>query len=241
MKDVVAAIEAQLKNSGMARDEIPEIVLMEVAVPDMAVFAGLDSLESLTLCVSDVKTLAGFPPLPSLKRLEVTDNKIAGGFQALAESCPGLVELVCENNRVADMAEVAALAGLQHLKVLSLEGNPVAQAGDYRARVWGALPGLEVLDGLDADGNEAEADEFDTEDDEDDDEDDDADEPGLAALYGPADDDEDGGDFQAGAEEDSEDIDDDADADEDGDEPAQKRARYADDEDEDDDGDGDDE
>lgn len=87
MKDLSAAVEAELKKQGVSREEAQELTLNECRVSDLSILKGLDALEVLSICVSDLKTLEGFPPLPSLVKLDVSDNKIVDGLQSLA-ACP---------------------------------------------------------------------------------------------------------------------------------------------------------
>lgn len=238
MKDFKAALESFLEREGSAREEVVQVMLQECKAIDLGLLAGMDALESLEICVGDLKSLRGFPALPSLTRLDVSDNKIVDGFEDLA-GCPKLVELIVENNRVASMDAIRGLKACKSLRVLSLEGNPLAETDGY-GEVWKVLPHLEVVDHKDQDGQEVVNDEDDDEDDDDEGGEgeggDDEDEPGLEALYSnqPVEDDEE--EYQEEGDEGSEDIEDDADEDED-EGPASKRAKYGGEGEEDDDGD----
>ena len=55
---------------------------------------------------------AGFPKLPKLEKLELSDNRISGGLQAL-EGSPLLTHLNLSNNRIQDLETVKPLAELK--------------------------------------------------------------------------------------------------------------------------------
>lgn len=54
----------------------------------------------------------GFPKLPKLERLELSDNRISGGLQAFLEA-PMLTHLNLSNNRIEDLETVKPLAELK--------------------------------------------------------------------------------------------------------------------------------
>jgi hypothetical protein len=195
-------------------------------------------LEELSANNCGITSLEGFPSLPILTKLELSDNRISGGLAAL-KNLPSLVELSVAGNAIGSVDELLALEDAP-LVVLDLVGCPCSDdSQEYRDKVFGMFPSLQALDGKDKDGEELElgSDEDDDEDedededdepievsddDDDDDEeeeeesDDDDDEPGLAALVGaPIDDDAEEEDFQAESDPESEDFDDEEDDDDD--------------------------
>uniref|UniRef100_A0A914RBU9 Uncharacterized protein n=1 Tax=Parascaris equorum TaxID=6256 RepID=A0A914RBU9_PAREQ len=79
--------------------------------------------------------LQGLPSLPSLKRLEVSENRITGGLETLS-ACPNLTHLVLTGNKIADMQTIAPLAELKHLISLDLINCGVSNNENYRADVF---------------------------------------------------------------------------------------------------------
>lgn len=62
------------------------------------------------------------------------------------------------DNRVGDLDDLLAFLGrLPFLRILDLQGNPVAEEGNYRSAVVRALPSLEVLDCVAVTAREREA------------------------------------------------------------------------------------
>jgi Leucine-rich repeat (LRR) protein len=53
-------------------------------------------------------SLKGFPKLPELKRLELSDNRISTGLGALKE-CPKLSHLSISNNKIKDLESLEPL------------------------------------------------------------------------------------------------------------------------------------
>jgi acidic leucine-rich nuclear phosphoprotein 32 family protein A/C/D len=182
------------------------------------------NLETLSLISVGLTTLKGFPKLASLKKLELSDNRISNGLQALQE-CPKLSHLNLSNNKLKDLEAIEPLKSFEALTHLDLFNNDICNIEDYRTKVFKLLPNLKFLDDADADDNDEEesddegangaeeGDEDDGEDDDDEvegeedeedsdelsDEEDDDGEMTLSDLYKKnLDDDEDGEDFVEG-------------------------------------------
>ena len=140
------------------------------------------ALEELSMIGCGITTLEGFPALPALRKLELNDNRISGGLEALA-GITTLEELNLGGNRIASRDEIKAISALP-LVNLDLVGCPCCEDSDeYRAEIFGMIPTLQVLDGVDAEGEEVlmesegddDDDELDAEDDDEDDLDDEED------------------------------------------------------------------
>ena len=167
--------------------------------------------------------MLSFPLLPALKHLNLSDNPISGGLDALVAACPSLVGLELSNCRLGSLDALQPLAQLAQLRKLDLQDCPLAAAGGYRSRVLGLLPQVAVLDhvGKDSQPGEEEDDEDDEGEDEDgegEDEDEEEDDGlGTAFLvHGNADGLADDDDFAGEEEPESEDIDEEEDEDEGG-------------------------
>ncbi|XP_020095170.1 acidic leucine-rich nuclear phosphoprotein 32-related protein 2-like [Ananas comosus] len=126
------------------------------------------SLELLSLANVRLCTLEGFPRLPRLRRLVLSDNRVAGGLAALAAAgLAALRHLDLSNNRIAAAEDLAPLAALG-LESLDLYECPVTRVEGYRSKVFGMIPSLKYLDKIDADGKER----LDSDDEEEDEEED---------------------------------------------------------------------
>jgi len=145
-------------------------------------FDDFPSLTTLSLNSVGLASLDKFPPLQHLKRLDLNDNKIAGGLEALQDA--GLIHLAVlnlANNRIKSLDDIGPLGGLPSLRCLDLTRCEVTSAENYRATVFESIPSLKILDGLNEEGDEVDYDEEEEEDDDEeedggeDDEDDDID------------------------------------------------------------------
>ncbi|XP_008434279.1 acidic leucine-rich nuclear phosphoprotein 32 family member B-like isoform X1 [Poecilia reticulata] len=207
------------------------------------------NLELLSLINVGLTSVADIPKLDKLKKLELSDNRISGGLEVLAERLVNLTHLNLSGNKFKDISTLEPLKKLPQLKSLDLFNCEVTNLGDYRDSIFTLLPQLTYLDGYDADDCEAsdsdgEADAVDDEEGEseefwEEEEDDDED------VVAEEDDDDSGDDEEGGvngevdSEEDDED-DDEEDDEEDDDEDSspvkgQKRKRDPEDEDDEDD------
>ncbi|XP_061552878.1 acidic leucine-rich nuclear phosphoprotein 32 family member E-like isoform X5 [Phycodurus eques] len=189
-------------------------------------FSGLEVLRMVNVGLTSLSKL---PSLPKLHKLELSDNAICGGLEALAQKCPNLTHLDISGNGISDIAALEALKPLKKLKTLDASGCEVSTRDDYRDGVFRLLPHVMYLDGYDRHDNKAPhsdngniGDQDDGagphggDDDEDDEDEDDGDdvseeEVGLSYLMKEGiQDDEDDGDYVEEEEEDDEDGDEEA-------------------------------
>ncbi|KAJ8985095.1 hypothetical protein NQ317_019780 [Molorchus minor] len=173
------------------------------------------NLETLSLINVGLVSLKGFPKLPNLKKLEISDNRICGGLNLL-ETSPKLTHLNVSGNKIKDLEALEPLKNFKHLKSLDLYNNEITTIENYKEKVFKLIPSLKYLDGYDeADGEADDSDgeeevngnEDDSEEEPSSDEDEDLDESvGLGAVYSEnLDDLSDEGDYEAAEEEEDED------------------------------------
>ncbi|KAG5285871.1 hypothetical protein AALO_G00008410 [Alosa alosa] len=221
------------------------------------------NLEFLSLINVGLISVSNLPKLGKLKKLELSDNRISGGLDVLAEKLPNLTHLNLSGNKLKDISTLEPLKKLDHLKSLDLFNCEVTNLNDYRESVFKLLPQLTYLDGYDMEDREAsdsdgEVDGDGVDDDDDEEGEEEEDEDGEEEDFDEEDDDDDDDDDEVEGEEDDvsgedeeedfghgdvDDEDDDDDDDEDEEEEGgkgEKRKREADDEDDDDDDDEDD-
>ncbi|XP_062257157.1 acidic leucine-rich nuclear phosphoprotein 32 family member A isoform X1 [Platichthys flesus] len=210
-----------------------------------------EELEFLSTINVGLTTVGHLPKLNKLKKLELSDNRISGGLEVLADKCPSLTHLNLSGNKIKDLSTIEPLKELATLKSLDLFNCEVTNLNEYRDNVFKLLPQLTYLDGYDKDDKEApdsDAEVYAEGLDDDDDEDDDEEEYDEDTV--PGDEEEDGEDDEeeneeeeeddlSGEEEEDEDVNDkEADDDEDGEgeeaEQGQKRKRELDEEGEED-------
>uniref|UniRef100_A0A8D8SGA5 Acidic leucine-rich nuclear phosphoprotein 32 family member A n=1 Tax=Cacopsylla melanoneura TaxID=428564 RepID=A0A8D8SGA5_9HEMI len=173
----------ELEKRGRSASEITELNLDNCRSTSItALTAEFTNLETLSAINVGLTSLKGFPELPNLKRLELSDNRISGGLNVLQAS-QKLVYLNLCGNKIKDLETLEPLKELANLKHLDLFNNEVCTGTEnYREKVFELLPSLKYLDGFDARDNEApdseedmngneEDDDSDEEDDDDDDDD----------------------------------------------------------------------
>lgn len=109
-------------------------------------------------------SLKGFPKLPNLKTLELSDNRISGGLNLLHGSTK-LTHLNLSGNKIKDFETLEPLKEFKSLKSLDLFNCEVTSLENYREKLFALLPSVTYLDGFDKDDKEPE--DEDDEDDED--------------------------------------------------------------------------
>ncbi|XP_072939437.1 acidic leucine-rich nuclear phosphoprotein 32 family member D isoform X3 [Epargyreus clarus] len=113
------------------------------------------NLEILSLNNVGLTSLKGFPTLPKLRKLELSDNRISNGLNLL-KGCKKLTHLNLSGNKIKDLATLEPLEEFENLKNLDLFNNDVTLIEDYRSKVFALHPSLKFLDGFDKDDLEAE-------------------------------------------------------------------------------------
>ena len=134
---------------------------------------------------ASLSSLKGFPALPKLRRLELSDNRFTNGLEYL-EGCENLNHLSLCGNRFKDFDSIEPLKKLKNLENLDLFNCGITEVQNYREKVFEMLPTLKYLDGYDRankeseDADDEEDEELDEEfdDDDDDDEEEDIDQGG---------------------------------------------------------------
>merc|ERR1712179_535010 len=196
----------ELEKRGRPADEIKELNLDNCRATQIeGLTSDFKNLESLSLINVGLTTLKGFPSLESLRKLELSDNRISSGLNNLGE-CPKLQYLNLSGNKIKDVETLDALKSFVELKNLDLFNCEVTNVESYREKVFELLDGLQYLDGYDRNNQEAEDDDEDV-DDVGDDEDEDGGEDEVVDVDEDDDDDDD--------DEIEEDVDDDDDEDDD--------------------------
>uniref|UniRef100_A0AAZ3RD70 Acidic leucine-rich nuclear phosphoprotein 32 family member n=1 Tax=Oncorhynchus tshawytscha TaxID=74940 RepID=A0AAZ3RD70_ONCTS len=208
-----------------------------------------ENLELLSLINVGLINVSNIPKLGKLKKLELSDNRISGGLEVLAERLVNLTHLNLSGNKFKDISTLEPLKKLPILKSLDLFNCEVTNLGDYRESIFKLLPQLTYLDGYDIEDCEAsdsdgEGDGVEDEDDEEGEEgesEEEEDEEDDEEVVAEEDDDsgESGEDGEVNGDVDDDEDDDEDDDDEDNEEDdtpvkGEKRKRDPEDEDEDD-------
>lgn len=113
------------------------------------------NLELLSLINVGLTSVGDIPKLDKLKKLELSDNRISGGLEVLAERLVSLTHLNLSGNKFKDISTLEPLKKLPQLKSLDLFNCEVTNLADYRESIFKLLPQLTYLDGYDIDDCEA--------------------------------------------------------------------------------------
>lgn len=140
----------ELEKRGRTADKITELNLDNSR---STTIVGLNdefvNLRTLSLNSVGLTSLKGFPKLPRLEKLELSDNRISGGLSALHCS-PRLTHLTLSNNKIQEIETLQPLAALKELRVLDLFNCGVTAVEGYRDKMFALLPSLKYLDGYDS-------------------------------------------------------------------------------------------
>ncbi|XP_069834025.1 acidic leucine-rich nuclear phosphoprotein 32 family member B-like [Dendropsophus ebraccatus] len=154
--DMKKRLNLELRNRKAA--EVKEMVLDNCRSDDgkiIGLTAEFVNLEFLSMININLLSVANLPKLEKLRKLELSDNRISGGLEVLAERTPNLTHLNLSGNKIKDINTLEPLKKLSHLMSLDLFNCEVTMLNNYRESVFGLLPQLTYLDGFDADDQEA--------------------------------------------------------------------------------------
>ncbi|XP_077187854.1 acidic leucine-rich nuclear phosphoprotein 32 family member D-like [Paroedura picta] len=149
-------LTAELRNKKPG--EVKELVLDNCRSDDgkiCGLSSDFENLEFLSMINVHLLTVSNLPRLNKLRKLELSDNRISGGLEVLAEKTPNLTHLNLSGNKIKDINTLEPLKKLPHLQSLDLFNCEVTMLINYRESVFGLLPQLTYLDGFDASDNEA--------------------------------------------------------------------------------------
>jgi|NOAtaT_6_FD_contig_31_3435603_length_727_multi_4_in_0_out_0_1 hypothetical protein len=229
-KEAIDTIKKAVKNG-----QTEELYLDDINIPTISAdlkkeIENVPDLMCLSLNNCNLTSLANFPNKTNLIRLELMENKFPAKELEHLAGTTTLQSLSLGSNKITTINDLAPLKKLENLIQLDLSETELSKTEDYRKAVFELLTNLQVLDNLDAEGNEYEysseseqadgefadngqEEEEDYEGDEDDDDEDGEDE------------DEDGEDDEEGDDGEEDDEDDEDDEDEADEAPATKRRR----------------
>jgi len=122
------------------------------------------NLTTLSLINVGLTSLEGLPKLPSLRTIDLSDNKLTAELEKLVEKCPRLYHINLCANKISNVDALLPLKKLEELAALDLFDCAVTELQDYRQKVFEILPQLKYLDGFDI--NDVEAEVSDEDDDE---------------------------------------------------------------------------
>ena len=113
------------------------------------------NLLHLSLNGFGLESLKNFPKIASLQVLELRSNHLTGqDFAKLKELYPELYKLKVGENPIKEVNVFKTLSDSKIVK-LELKETPAALTKDYRNTLFSFIPGLESVDGLTKDGEEA--------------------------------------------------------------------------------------
>ncbi|KAL4450147.1 hypothetical protein ABPG77_010816 [Micractinium sp. CCAP 211/92] len=105
-----------------------------------------NQFDSIDLSDNSIVRLEGFPKLPRLQCLHLSNNRINRIARNLEEAIPKLEWLILTNNRLANLQDLDSLSTLPRLRFLSLLDNPVTKQPHYRLYVIARCKKLKMLD-----------------------------------------------------------------------------------------------
>ena len=141
-------------------------------LPAASLLQQFSQLRLLSIANVGLSSLSGFPTLPRLEQLILSDNRISSGLDSLVSAgLVSLLELDLSNNKIHSLDDLLPLSKLRKLVSLDLYECPVTRVHGYRSEVFASIKSLKYLDKLDAKDNERpESDEEEEEEEEEDEE-----------------------------------------------------------------------
>lgn len=106
-----------------------------------------DLFDTIDLSDNEIQRVQNLPLLKRLESLLLNNNRVTKIDAELGEFVPNLHTLILTGNRLANLADLDALADLPNLTHVSLVHNPATKLKNYREYVIAKLPKLKVLDG----------------------------------------------------------------------------------------------
>lgn len=154
-------MEKEIKNqvANTEPSEVTELILdkwkgSSISEGDKSLLETYENTEFLSLTGCGLQSLENFPDFPNLIKLELSDNKVKKDLENLTH-LKELLELSLAGNQITTLDDLKKLVPLESLISLDLFGNPVTETEGYRDWVFESFPNMQILDGLDRNGEEA--------------------------------------------------------------------------------------
>lgn len=149
-------ITSQTKDKDM--EDVDELILdawrgSRLSPEDKERIESFSNLDFLSLTGCGLNSLQNFPYLPSLMKLELSDNHIKDGLENLARLTE-IMQLSLAGNQISKLDDLKPLTRFPSLVCLELMGNPVAEMQNYSKSIFGMISSLQILDGRDLKGDE---------------------------------------------------------------------------------------
>jgi Leucine-rich repeat (LRR) protein len=150
-------INAQIKSTDP--EDVEELNLEEwkgasISLPNKNYLERFENLDYISFSNSGLKSLENFPKLSKLIKLDLNDNQIKGGLEVLG-TLTELMQLNLSNNQLNTVDQFQPLSSLGSLVYLDIRNCPITNIRDYRNKLFEIIPSLQVIDGIDRNGDEA--------------------------------------------------------------------------------------
>jgi acidic leucine-rich nuclear phosphoprotein 32 family member A/C/D len=133
---------------------LDELKITQLTTEDKAFLEEFKNLELLAMNNTGIKSLVNLPDAPNLVRIEMADNKLPGSELKHLLKYPQLKVIKFGANLLKDYADLEVLKPLSGLQSLDLNLNPISEKDSYDKKVFEMFPSLEILDGLNKEGDE---------------------------------------------------------------------------------------
>ena len=131
------------------------IDLIELTLEDKLFLEKFTALENLNLSNTNLRSLKNMPVLPTLSRLDLSDNNLNGEDLHQINACfKKMKALGLANNEIRKYEFVALLSKCTNLRTLDLSANPITDMNNYRSNIFEKLTQIASLDGFDQEGSE---------------------------------------------------------------------------------------
>ena len=153
-KEAINAIRKELDQGEIEELYLDTIKIEKISEELKQEIEKLDELMCLSMNDCGLVSLANFPEVKNIIRLELMDNKFPARELQHLSHLSSLQSLSLGANKIERFEELDPLKKLKELVQLDLSDSPLSQKADYRATVFKLFPQLQILDNCDVEGNE---------------------------------------------------------------------------------------
>ncbi|MES1906484.1 MAG: U2 small nuclear ribonucleoprotein A', partial [Paramarteilia canceri] len=105
-----------------------------------------ENFESFDMTNNSITKLSGFPFMPNVKSLFLSNNRIVNINFSTVQNLPNLEVLILTNNVISELTAINCLEKCKKLTILSLLNNPITTNSLYRPFMIFKIPSLRYLD-----------------------------------------------------------------------------------------------
>lgn len=156
---MLTAIQDFVRDETLTPAELTEMMFIDkefeaITADEMKALSQYENLDFMSFASVGLKSIeAPFPALANCGAVLFSNNSLGNEVLSTLVNLVNLESLALDGNPITSLDKFALLSCMPKLREISLSDCPVADAADYRAKLFAILPQVQIIDDVDREGN----------------------------------------------------------------------------------------